>query len=86
MTNIEVKRNDVNLGFWADFNKGEKSFYADLCDIPFIGSECMIFEYDKKGNVKWSGVYCKREIPVTEQSLLDCIEEFLNEEILSESR
>lgn len=29
------------------------------------------------GTINWSGVYCKRNIPITEKSLIDCITEFM---------
>lgn len=77
MSEIEVKQNEQNGGYCANFYKGKKKFFADLCSLPFVESECMIFERDKRGNIDWRGVYCKRDLPVTEQSLLDCINEFL---------
>lgn len=78
--NIKIKRNKQNGGFWADFIKGDKKYYADLCYSIFTGSECMIFEYKKDDSIDWRGVYCKRGIFPSEKNLLDCINEFIEED------
>lgn len=75
--NIKIEKNESNGGFCADFFKDGKKYYADVGYALFIGAECMIFEYRKDGTINWRGVYCKRNIPVTEESLIDCITEFM---------
>ena len=38
-TNIKIERNKQNGGLWADFIKGDKKYYADLCYSIFQGPE-----------------------------------------------
>lgn len=78
-TNIKIERNEANGGFCADFIKGDKKYYADLCYSIFDGFECMIFEYNTDGSIDWRGVYCKRGIFPSEKNLLECINEFMEE-------
>lgn len=77
MKRIKIERNYYNGGYFADFTKNGKKYYASLANVLFGGSECMIFEYNKNGHINWAGVYCKRGISVQKKELLNCIKEFL---------
>lgn len=58
--------------YWADLN----SLY-----ISDLKTECMIFESNENGEVtNWSEVYCRRNIDVTRENLLKCINEFIHEQ------
>lgn len=55
-------------------------FYADLCDVFFLGeTECMIFHSKDKQVTSWSELYCKRGLPVTREALEECIREFIQQ-------
>lgn len=75
--NIKIESNISNEGLCADFFKNGKKYYADIAYVPFVGTECMIFPYKEDGKIDWNNVYCRRDIPVTEESLVDCITEFM---------
>ena len=76
---IEVKPRDprsLRCDICCDFKVGIDSYYADLALIPWVGAECMIFE--KIGNeISWNSLYCRRDIPFKEDSLINCIIEFI---------
>ena len=72
----EIRENHNTSGYCCDFYINDKKFYADVSDVMFCGSECMIFEYDKDNKIDWSGVYTDRDADVSEESLLKCINEF----------
>lgn len=74
--NIEIRKNNNTDGYCCDFSINNKKFYADISNVMFCGSECMIFEYDKDDKIDWSGVYVNRDVDVSEESLLQCIKEF----------
>ena len=75
-----IKDNKTTGGICAYFEKDGKHFYADVSPVPFCGTECMIFEANDKGKViSWRDLYCKRHIPVTKDSLLECIKEFCSQ-------
>lgn len=80
MERIKIERNYYNGGYFADFTKNGKKYYASLANVLFGGTECMIFKYNKNGSINWAGVYCKRNIPVRKKELLNCIEDFLKGE------
>lgn len=77
--NRVVKIGAKDDGFEAIFFKNGKKFYASLVYNIYVGRECMIFAFKNKREIDWSGVYCKRDIEVSAQSLLACVEEFLKE-------
>lgn len=55
-------------------------YWADLNTLPDLKNECMIFESNRKGKVtNWCEVYCRRNIDVTRENLLKCIDEFKRE-------
>lgn len=57
-----------------------KYYWADLNTFLDMETECMIFESDKRGKVTdWNEVYCRRNIDVTRENLLKCINEFKRE-------
>lgn len=61
------------------FIKG-KYYWADLNTFRDLETECMIFESNENGEVtNWSEVYCRRNIDVTRENLLKCIDEFKRE-------
>lgn len=73
---IEV--NPLNCGFCCYFMHDGNEFYADLCDIFYLGeTECMISHSKDKQVTSWRELYCKRGIPVTKESLEKCIREFI---------
>lgn len=74
---IESRDPELNFGICCDFKVGHDSYYADLAaDLPWIGTECMIFE--KVGDeIQWDGLYCRRDIPYSQEALLECITEFI---------
>lgn len=73
---IKIERNDRTGGYFANFTKDGKKYYASLTNVLFSGNECMIFEYNKD-EIDWAGVYCKTGIPVQKKELMNCIKEFL---------
>lgn len=75
-----IRRNGGTGGYCCDFYINGKKFYADVSLEMFFEPECMIFEYDKNGEVDWSGVYINRDVDVSEDSLLRCIKEFAKQE------
>lgn len=77
---IKIKENPNTGGYCCDFYINNKKFYADISNVMFSGAECMIFKYNEDDKIDWSGVYCKRHITVSEESLMECIIEFAEEE------
>ena len=73
---IEVKRNMRTGGYYCYFMIGEDEYYADLCITPDHGNECMIFKAEKGKVVDWEELYVRQGIPITIQSLVQCVEEF----------
>lgn len=73
--NLTFEPNKKNGGISATFELGEVRYFADLCVLPYYGSECMIFRVEN-GKVNWHDLYCKRGIPVTEAQLRKCIDDF----------
>ena len=84
---IRTRTQFDQIAFYCDFEHNGKKYYADIVHAPQVEdrwehmrpfkSECMIFKYKEDGEVDWSGEYCRRDLPVTEQSLTECIEEFI---------
>ena len=79
MNIIEKGYNPRTDGYYAFFEHNGYEFYADLCLTWDAGNECMIFASKDKQVTSWRELYCKRGIPVTEESLLRCIDEFINQ-------
>lgn len=81
MARYNIQVNPRTLGLYAFFKHKGSEYYADLCDVPWsidYVNECMIF-HAKDGQVTdWSELYCKRNIPITEEALAACIDEFKN--------
>ena len=81
MARYNIQFNPRTSGLYAFFKHKGSEYYADLCDVPYsidYVSECMIF-HAKDGQVtNWSELYCKRNIPITEEALAACIDEFKN--------
>jgi hypothetical protein len=81
LDSIKIEQRDpgLNYGICCDFQVGTDSYYADLAmDLPWIGTECMIFE--KIGDeILWDGLYCRRDIPFSQETLKECITEFIRE-------
>jgi hypothetical protein len=76
---IEPRDPNLNYGICCDFQVDTDSYRADLAmDLPWIGTQCMIFE--KIGDeISWDGLYCRRDIPFSNDSLINCITEFIKE-------
>lgn len=83
MAKYDIQLNPMNFGLYTFFEHDGQQFYADLCDIPFseeyldYENECMIFSSKDEQVTNWHELYCKRDIPVTEEALIECIEEFI---------
>lgn len=78
---IESGYNPQTCGVYAFFEHNGNEYYADLCVLAYDldgQTECMIFEAKDKQVTSWRGLYCKRAIPVTEEQLRRCIDEFIN--------
>ena len=74
-----IKRNPRNGGYYSIFNVGAYEFYADIRELPLIHAECMIFFCHDGKVTNWHELYCKRGLPVTEASLRQCINEFIEQ-------
>lgn len=78
MCEINVEKNKFLGGYCAYFFKNGRKYYADVAAVPRgLYTECMIFPVREDGEISWADVYCKRDIPVTKESLLKCIDEFM---------
>lgn len=82
---LGIKRNEVTGGLYCVFQHNGSEYYADLSDIPesyLAGytNECMIFPSVDGEVTAWDELYCKRNIPITEEALRECVEEFCNTE------
>lgn len=79
METLIIGPNPRNGGYYSIFNVGDKAFYADICELHLIPTECMIFSYHDGKVTDWHELYCKRGLPVTEESLRQCIGEFIEQ-------
>lgn len=79
--NLKIELNEANGGLCAVFEWDGQEYFADLCVAPAVNfTECEIFQ-SKDGQVtNWGELYCRRDIPVTEEQLKKCVEEFINEQ------
>ena len=82
MAKYNIQRNYYNGGWACIFKHNEQEYFADLCLVPFADyTECMIFK-SEGGQLTMKNakdLYCKRDIDVTKENLVACIEEFINE-------
>ena len=78
--NLKIELNEANGGLCAVFEWDGQEYFADLCVVPAVNfTECEIFP-SKDGQVTdWGELYCRRDIPVTEAQLKECVEEFLSD-------
>ena len=72
----EIQENEERSGFSCYFSVGENRFYADITDFPLGQPECMIFSVGKRGKINWKGVYQNKDVEVSKQALIACINEF----------
>ena len=74
----EIKENPKTGGVCCNFEFEGFMYYADLSYVPFDGNECMIFAHDctEPSGICWTDIFCRRDIPVTEEALIQCIEDF----------
>lgn len=68
---LNIEKNPRTGGFCCEFSFEGKQYFADKSNVPYIGSETMIFAMED-GKVDWSELYTDR----TGKSLSDCIHEF----------
>lgn len=75
--NYEIKRNNLNGGLSCKFHHNGKEYFADLAFVlDRLCEECMIFEIID-GKINWGDeLYVKWHIPLTEDALVECIEDF----------
>ena len=80
---LKIKCNPINGGYCAIFEHDGHEFYADVCDLCYLGfdlpTECMIFNSSNGHVTNWHELYCKRAVPVTEDGLSACIKEFIKQ-------
>lgn len=64
------------------FEHNGKQYFADLCVNMFYDSECMIFAWDAETDQvsDWKDLYCKRDILLTAEQLMSCVEDFCSNE------
>lgn len=77
--NYDIKLNTYTGGIYCFFEHNGEEFCADLSDVPFsidYVNECMIFPAIDGKVVRYEDLYCKRNIPITDEALIACIEEF----------
>ncbi len=79
----KIERNYHNGGLCCCFDVDGNHYFADLC-VPMGAyyTECMIFKTGADYQLTLSNareLYCKRDIPITEKQLAECIEEFIKE-------
>mgnify|MGYP003291947542 CR=1 FL=1 len=68
-------------GLCCYFQVGDKYFFASLRRIEFVGNECMIFRANSEGVVTdWSGEFTRRELRVSVEDMIECMEDFKNGE------
>ena len=89
MPALKIRKRSTRFGgdaLWCDFEYAGKKYYADLIPETTLGngfkameSECEIFAYETEYEIDWAELYCRRNIPVTKESLTACVEEFIRE-------
>lgn len=78
---IKIERNESNGGLCAFFEMDGEQYWADLANVMYVGTECMIFPAKDGEVTSWHEEYCNRGMPITEQALRDCILEFAEERL-----
>lgn len=74
-------KNHEKGGLSCLFQVCDEYFFASLRRIEFVGNECMIFKANSEGVVTdWSGEFTRRELRVSVEDLIECIEDFKNGE------
>lgn len=82
---FDVKRNEYTGGWYCKFEHNGEKLYADLSNVPFTGSECMIFGCEPSGSVDFGDErYIARGGAVSKEALVDHIKKFIEEEEVSE--
>ena len=82
---FDVKKNEYTGGWYCKFEHNGEKFYADLSNVPFTGSECMIFGCEPSGSVDFGDErYIARGGAVSKEALVDHIKKFIEEEEVSE--
>ena len=76
---IDIRRNSGG-GLCANFYKLGHEYFADLSDTMDHGPECMIFPYDDERRIGGVEVFTKWYDSVSEENLVDSIEEFLSQQ------
>jgi len=77
---LDIKPNPGNGGLYCFFEYEGEEYCADLCVLPLHpddDTECMVFKSIGGKVSDWSGLYCKRGIPVTASALTECVKEFI---------
>lgn len=92
---LQIEKRETWFGETAwccDFEYKGKKYYADLIPMPKVymslySSECMIFDQTKATAVYLGEcVYVRQSIPVTKETLAECIEEFITEREVTEKK
>lgn len=80
---LQIERNPQNSGLWATFKVGEQEYAADVCNVIGLYNECMIFPSENGKVTDWGGLYANRDVEVTKENLIRCINEFIEGEFHS---
>lgn len=80
MSEYKIIRDKHGDGIGAKFSHNGETYYADLCVVNDFKTkkyvnECVI-SYDLEEGISLEVLYCKRNIPISEDALIECIEEF----------
>lgn len=75
---MEIKQNKNNGGYNCYFEHNGNQYYADVAYTWDHGNECMIFPAKDNKVTSWGDLYAKTGVPISEESLRECIEEFIS--------
>lgn len=75
---MEIRKNLFNHGYGCFFEHEGKQYYADVAVTMDHGNSCMIFPAKNNKVTNWDELYAKTDIPVSEESLRECIKEFID--------
>ena len=77
---LKINRNRLNGALFCDFALDGQEYHASLCEMLYddYETECMIFKARGGRVTDWGGEYCERGIPVTEESLRECVMNFID--------
>ena len=71
----------LGIGWRAIIQIGRLFYMLDLRDTLDAGTERMAFKCNAAGHVtNWHELYCRRGLPVSSDSLMDCLREFAEEQ------